>query len=265
MAIGARMLIAAVLLGVFFGAAVYFLFLAPQQPGQQTPPNQGLPQSMPAQQPQNQSVQTPQNQSAQQTQNQSGQQPSADALAREEFEKLVRATPPDFRAEYNKYETLGGRTETTVKAIQYYKGGKYRLDRVQAAANAAETSEYWMDGYYYKCTKSNAGAWGCTQTKNKFEEAGPKAMPLRNMRADWNYTVANYGAALIAGMSAKCFRAFFKPCSLCNPVESIYCFSNESVILLATWGESDEIVATSYSASVQDSDFVLPATPANGT
>ena len=147
-----------------------------------------------------------------------------------------------------------GQQEFQSSTTQYFKGTKSRMDVLQGGL---ESRSYVIDGTSYFCTKT--GKLSCS----KLPSSKDVLAELNKMENDVNsgnieYTVKSDGTKSIAGATAKCFL-------LSVPSKSTtlrYCFSKEGVMLYTlSQGSSGttEMTAKTYSTSVSDSIFQLPA------
>lgn len=162
------------------------------------------------------------------------------------------------------YQLSGTGMQGTSEMSQYVKG----LDKLRTDVSAAgtQTRTYLLGTNIYFCT--NSGEWSCMKFSIPQNDSSQLAADLeKNLEANPSkYTVLPDGTMQIAGVSATCFKVASEDGNV------RYCVSNEGVPLYTkTTAESGgktvefEMKATSYSTSVTDSDFSLPAEPTEFT
>jgi hypothetical protein len=142
-------------------------------------------------------------------------------------------------------------------ATHYVKGEKMRMD---STYEGMSTRTYYLPEGLYSCTEVG-GSFMCYSFP-KQENAASAA--LDDIRANpKTYSPVADGTRSIAGATASCYRI-----DDANGYQVRYCFSPEGVPLyIKTSGTSGgkemetETEAKSYSTSVADSVFVLPAEP----
>ncbi len=158
------------------------------------------------------------------------------------------------------YQLSGTGMQGTTEMSQYVKGTeKFRTD---VSAAGMETRTYVMDNKAYLCTKT--GEWSClkfTVPKNDSSQASYELESELETDAS-KYNVTADGTMQVAGVTAACFKVVSADAS------TRYCVSAEGVPLyVKSSAQSEgqaveyEMKAKSYSASVSDSDFALPAEP----
>lgn len=132
---------------------------------------------------------------------------------------------------------------------QYIKGSKIRVDVETQGINA---QTYVLDKVY-SCTDAQ-GSWMCFTSENDVEYGVNE--DVKENVAD--YEVVAIGDKVVAGVNTKCFRIEVED----GTVE--YCYSGDNVPLYVktiTSQGTTELTATTYSTSVSDSVFELPAEP----
>lgn len=172
-----------------------------------------------------------------------------------------------FKADYTvkvSGETAGDSTKSgtgqysmTTGMTQYTKGDKMRTD---TESMGYSTRTYVLSEKVYLCTNADTG-WVCMEFPQG-EEASQQAVSELESNPEEYSPVAD-GTMNVAGTAASCYRL--------DNVQGFkvkYCFSSEGVPLyVKTEGTAEgkafqsETVAKSYSLSVSDSDFSLPAEP----
>lgn len=168
----------------------------------------------------------------------------------------------EWRIAYDTTMTIDGETTTTQMTL-YLKG----TDKMRTDATVPEFGEsrtYVVDGVYTTCFQ-RSGAWTCmkitpsdtdtTEAQRDFEQE------VQEDAAD--YAISLDGTKQVAGVTATCFK-------VTSSVDGFglmrYCFSKEGAPLY-TLIEGDaadsafrtEMIATSYSKNVADSEFIPPA------
>jgi hypothetical protein len=143
----------------------------------------------------------------------------------------------------------------------YVKGEKERTDMTTFAGT---WRTYVIFDKIYQCTKTN-GTWSCIDNgktvgrgiATKYDENGfPTSLS--------DFDISSAGTKQIAGTTANCFEAAHD-----KDLKDQYCFSSEGVPLYIdmqvkmTNGvtSTSRTIAKTYSMTVDDSVFVLPATP----
>ena len=151
----------------------------------------------------------------------------------------------------------------TMGITQYAKGDAVRTDTVFLVLGQKKiiSSVYQIGGKYYLCSPGNAG-FSCA--------AGPPSINVYpsfgEVAADpGKYSPVSAGTMQAAGITASCY-------AMANLSGSAVkaCFSPDGVPLYMKFtftfgtGKEIELAASSYKTGVPDSDFELPAIPANG-
>lgn len=160
-----------------------------------------------------------------------------------------------YMVAYDVVASAGG--EQMESQMTEYIKGTDRI-RIDSTYSGIESRTYLMDDAYYSCT-SQTGAWTCMKIANQ-EQGTTQAMD--DMQSNMgDYQVVADGTMQVAGVAATCYK-------VTGPNLEHYrsCHSSEGVPLYikmqsTSMGQSytTEMTATSYSASVSDSEFVLPA------
>ena len=154
------------------------------------------------------------------------------------------------------YSITGTNMQTALQISQYVKGtDKIRNDM---AVQGMESRTYILGNDAYTCT-SQQGSWTCYKYTGAMQAYG-SADISKGLEADSSkYTVTADGTMQVAGTTATCYQV------VSSDGTSRYCVSAEGVPLYVKSTSKDntvmEMTATSYSASVSDADFTLPATP----
>jgi uncharacterized protein YcfL len=134
---------------------------------------------------------------------------------------------------------------------QYIKGLKrFRTDM---SLQGMESRTYMVDDVYSSCTKV-MDKWNCFKIDVPKQDESDKAIQSNPT----DYTIVADGTMNVAGTTAKCF----KVTGLKIEGTFRYCYSNEGVLLytkMQTAQATTEMTAKSYTTSVSDSEFVLPA------
>jgi uncharacterized lipoprotein NlpE involved in copper resistance len=125
-----------------------------------------------------------------------------------------------------------------------------------------KSSMYFIDNKVYICTDAQ-GKTNCMMFSSEESENQNQAFNTNEDIASnpANYDVVQLSTRTIAGTSAKCFKVNLKEADEWT-MES--CYSSEGVPLYMKYtgtGVESLLEATSYSTSVSDSEFTLPAEP----
>ena len=159
-----------------------------------------------------------------------------------------------WKIAYN-VDTQASGQKVSSKMTQYIKGqGKVRVD-MDTQGIAVES--FIVDGTVTSCTKMN-DAWNCYKTavKDTQKSAQDTQKDIAKNPADW--TIAEDGTMEVAGVTAKCY----KTVSTKQGYTARYCYSPEYAPVYMKVEAKDytsEMIATSFSKSVSDSDFTPPA------
>jgi len=140
---------------------------------------------------------------------------------------------------------------TTIPMTQYTRGNDIRTD---TAVGGQTTRAYLLGTKYYSCMEQ-AGAWTC------FEFGMPAGSAQSKIETEPSkYAAVADGTMQVAGTTANCFKLNVEGTAM------RYCFSKEGVPLyLSSSGTANGqkvdtiMTARSYTLSVSDSDFELPA------
>lgn len=144
---------------------------------------------------------------------------------------------------------------------QYMKGRNMRID---ATVDGVESQAYIKGSEIYSCSKAPEG-WFCVgfETTDSIKEQ-ISYIPADHLDETHNaYNVKRMEKRTIAGVSAQCYKTE----STQDNSYSEHCYSSDNIPLYmkTVSGEpgtiATEITATSYSTSVSDADFELPAEP----
>ena len=161
-----------------------------------------------------------------------------------------------WKADYDINTTIGTQ-HSTMALTQYLKGtSKVRTD---VTVSGIQTQSYVIDGTIYSCANVNS-AWACYKVSNQTFDAVTQAKA--DLQKDPSkYTIVADGTMQVAGTTANCFKV-----SGVQDYDMRTCYSDAGVLLNykvtgVQQGQSFayEMTAKDYSASVTDSDFVLPA------
>ena len=226
---------------------------AGQQPGGQ--PQAGAPQQPQA--PSGQANGTPL-QGGQQTGQQTAgaqEQPSTTSASDEFASILGLRSTLQYKVAYDVATEAAGQ-QMSVQMSQYIKGlSKMRTD---STYSGIESRTYLLDKTFYTCTKQ--AAWNCMKMAVQEEQGSTQAMD--NVQSNISdYQVVADGTMQVAGVTATCYKVTGKDIEYYRS-----CHSPEGVPLYikmqtsaAGQSSTTEMTASSYSTSVPDSDFVLPA------
>jgi len=193
------------------------------------------------------------NAQAQSTSNQQGTgSASASSGALSDFKKVFSGrSSAQWQVTYDASANSGGQ-QTNFAMTQYLKGkNKVRND---AAVQGIETRSYILDNVLTTCSK-NDNKWTCYGSEMK-KDAVAKFEDEADTSQD--YKVESDGTKAVAGVTAKCYKVTDHE----NSYTIRYCFSSEGVPLYIKFDSSDassEMTATSYSKTVSDSVFEVPA------
>lgn len=219
---------------IFAAMAVMLLLLgcAGQQPSQQ------------AQQ------QTTQQTQQQQTTQQTEQQPSANPL-----DELLSALGASQGWKVS-YVITGSEMPNALEMTQYMKGaGKFRTDSV---FEGMESRSYVIGNDVYSCTKQE-GSWTCFKFSGTMSGADSYELEKGIEEDPGKYTVTADGTKQVAGVTAVCYKV------VAEDTTTRYCVYDSVPLYVMSTSTSNgkqytsEMTATSYSKSVSDADFVLPA------
>ncbi len=139
---------------------------------------------------------------------------------------------------------------TASKMTQYISGSKIRIDTI---TQGFEIRSYLLDKEFNSCNKIT-GDWMCQKIDYKQSDFD-KTQEDAKANVE-KYDVQSTGTKVVAGVTTSCYRITVKD----GIVD--YCYSPDYVPLYVktTAGQaSSELTATSYSTSVSEADFALPA------
>ena len=149
-----------------------------------------------------------------------------------------------------------GMGQTDTYTMTQYFGGKNRM-RMDSEIEG-HAARVIMDGSaIYSCNKES-GAWQCMKfdTGDEMEDSTEQFRMVEDNPDEYDITYA--GTMKIAGATAHCYAVSVAGAELKE------CFSKEGIplyMLMKSSGFESEMKATTYKASVKDSDFDLPAEP----
>ncbi|VVC01595.1 Uncharacterised protein [uncultured archaeon] len=184
------------------------------------------------------------------------QQPSASSASDQLGALFDMRVALQYKAAYDVSSEAMGQ-QTSMQILQYVKGeSKMRSDTEYAGI---QSRTYFVDSIVYVCTNTGT-AWTCMKSTAQEEPSTTQAnSEIASNLTD--YQVVADGTMQVAGVTATCYKITGKDISYYR-----YCASPEGVPLYMKMEASaqgqpvtTEMKATSYSTSVPDSDFVLPA------
>ncbi len=139
---------------------------------------------------------------------------------------------------------------TASKMTQYISGNKIRIDTL---TQGFEIRSYLFDKEFNSCNKIT-GDWICQKIDYKQSDSDKTQTDAKaNVE---KYDVQSTGTKVVAGVTTSCYRI-----TVTDGIVD-YCYSPDYVPLYVktTAGKaSSELTATSYSLSVSEADFALPA------
>ena len=156
--------------------------------------------------------------------------------------------------------TINGTNMPSGSTMTQYIKGTDKI-RVDSTAMGTESRSFVLSGKTYSCINQGE-SWICYKVDSS--QSGQNSTNLQNdiQSNPSKYTVTADGSMQVAGVTAACYKVV----SVDGTVR--YCVSQEGIPLyIKTTGSTQgvsyesELTATSYSTSVSDSDFQLPATP----
>lgn len=176
----------------------------------------------------------------------------ADSKTPELMNLLTNKTGVEYKVSYDITTTAAGQTFTIQKS-QYVK--TENESRSDSIIGGIETRSYVINDDHISCSmKSNA--WSCQKINI------PNDPTIKRYNNFMEQNVSDYdsvsdGTREIAGVTAACFNATQKSTGYTYR----YCFKDGALLYnyVKVNGVSTEVIATSYSANVPDSDFVPPA------
>jgi len=154
------------------------------------------------------------------------------------------------------YTITGSEMPNALQMTQYMKGtDKFRTD---STFEGTESRTYLLGNDIYSCT--NSGGWTCFKFSGQM--SGDDSFKIeKNLKDDSSkYTVTADGTKQVAGVTATCYKI------VSSDSTTRYCVYDSVPLYVMSTGTSNgraytsEMTATSYSKSVSDADFVLPAT-----
>ena len=172
----------------------------------------------------------------------------------EEFTDLLSARSRlEWKVSYDiNTKALG--QELNLKSTQYIKGAE--MMRMDSAFQGTETRVYIDHDVYTSCSNTGPG-WNCFKVTNKDQESTGSQDFEEDFKSEPSkYNIVKDGTMSIAGTTATCYKLTTEDST------ARYCYSSEAVplyIKVDTKDGSTEMRATSYSKTVADSDFDLPA------
>lgn len=170
-----------------------------------------------------------------------------------------------YKVVYKISGTGGGAAMSGEQTI-YSKPPKTRVDmNLGAAASTGSASIYNLEDGTYMCTAQAA-------MKNCFKMARDQAMQQSQGAQSQDevqsnpgqYETTYQGPRQIAGQQAQCYGVKPKPGGSADFTEGTFCYASQGVPLLTqvkSQGTDMTMEATSYSSTVADADFQLPAQP----
>jgi len=147
-------------------------------------------------------------------------------------------------------ETKGEKSSYAM--TQYIKGAKLRID---SAMGGYETRMYFADDAFTSCSQENNN-WNCIKISAPKDNVKEVEKGIETETE--NYNVMADGSKTVAGTNTKCYKITDKA----NSFTLRECFSNDGLPLYSHMTDKDfgtEMTATSFSKSVSDAEFELPA------
>ena len=162
-----------------------------------------------------------------------------------------------YMVDYDYTATANGET-TSGDMVMYMKNPKFRTDITTTVDGTAMTSRIiYADSKIYSCTDA-AGSWSCFESEASATATSANTSEVEDNPDD--YAITADGTMVVAGQTASCFRIVAND----NSFTSRYCYTASGVpvyIKSEADGYVSELTATSYSETVAESDFDLPAEP----
>lgn len=177
--------------------------------------------------------------------------------AEDEFNAFFSKRNMEWRIAYDLKSTYDGQTSTS-QMTQYVDGeDRFRTDMM---FEGTEARSYMVDETFITCTKQGA-EWSCFKMTS---DGGNETADTREWEEEYEedatkYEITSDGTKVVAGVTAKCFK-ITEAGNVATTVR--YCFSPDGAplyIYSSGDGGVSEMIATSYSKSVSDSDFTPPA------
>ena len=178
---------------------------------------------------------------------------------------VMGAKQTPYKFTYRMSGAGGGQTFSG-KQTWYFKPPKSRMDFTTAAGGQASlTSMYILEDAVYLCT-SLTGSTTCLKMPREQGMQQNQASVLQNQvqESPDQFDPTYQGTRAIAGQQAQCFGLNSKSAAQMEFSEMTFCYSTQGIPLLMQTKAQDfdmSMEATSFSTSVADSDFELPAKP----
>jgi hypothetical protein len=180
-----------------------------------------------------------------------------DTEAQQEFESLFAKRNLQWKIAYDLKSEMDGKTVMS-QLTQYMKGeDRFRTDMMY---DGTESRVYMVEETFTMCSKQD-GDWQCFKTT---PQEGDDSADVQDWETEYeqnedDYTIVADGTKVVAGVSTKCFKVVDQKSS-----DSVvrYCFASDGAplyIYFSGQGTTSEMIATSYSKSVSDSEFTPPA------
>lgn len=187
-----------------------------------------------------------------------GSEEENSALA--DFSALVAAKQAQpFKVNYDYSATVNGQTTTGTMAM-YFKAPSMRTDiTMQANGNLVTTQAFFKDGKMYTCTNA-VGSFMCLESTATISASASGNFVGEVESNQANYNITADGSMSIAQTTATCFKAIGKE----QEATTRFCYTADGVPVYTKSefeGSVTELKATSYSTTVTESDFTLPAQP----
>lgn len=158
----------------------------------------------------------------------------------------------EWKIDYDVVSKAQGQTIQT-KMTQYFKGEK--KIRTDAVTQGIGSRSYLVDDVLTICTNQQ-GSWNCFKPDIKKDNVADTEKDIKQNTGKYN--IVADGTKTVAGTTAKCYKVVGDA----NGVNMRYCFASDGIPLYMLAESSEfmtEMTATSYSKSVSDSDFEMPA------
>ncbi len=180
--------------------------------------------------------------------------------ALDDFTRLIGLkSTAQWKAAYSFTTILAG-ASTSSEMTQYIKGAtKLRTD---LSASGQQIRTYVLSGIVYVCSSEGGSSWSCMKVNSPTDDKSTQSKDDVEKNPS-KYAIVADGTMQIAGATATCFKTTVE-----GTGDMRECISAEGVPLYyRIVGVSEgkameyEMKATSYTTSVSDSDFQLPAAP----
>ncbi len=166
----------------------------------------------------------------------------------------VSETPSEFKVTYEM--TATGVDEKQIMT-QYTKGDNTRTD---FEMNNMKSQNFLINGVYTMCNNA-AGDWACMQTDMEVPDQKSMSDEAKNsISKESGALPAPSGTKEVAGESTDCYKI------MTETISGEACFNKDGILLynkgsMTAQGQTmtSEFIATSFSTTVPDSDFELPA------